>query len=175
MPRYKQPSGGIINIIWNPDIEAYETSFPYNKEFIEWIKSNINTNDRTLDFDRSRNPQYKWLFKEATFDKTILPVMKLLYFPEIQGFKYKIITREKVEEYNKNFVQTPKVDTDALKIEFHKIVQDAGISLELPARKQYLRAAMFYHPDRNPDKAHIMSRLNEIWTTVFEPKQQEQV
>ena len=174
MPRYKNTNSnstsGKISCIWNPDIEAYEVSFPYNDDFIKWIKTNINTNDRSLDFDRNRNPQYKWLFKEQVFDSILLPMMKNVFFPH---GKYTIIDKVKVEEYNKGFVQTVAIDTDALKIEFHKLVSEAGVSLELPPRKQYLRAAMYYHPDRNPDKAHLMSRLNEIWSTVFEPKQQE--
>ena len=177
MARYKSstytapaPNYG-VNITWNPDIEAYETSFPYNENFINWIKTNIPVSKRSLDYDATRKPKYKWLFEQATLETVVLPMMRLIFTNSV----FKIVDKAKVEEYNKGF-QPPKkpIDSNALRMEFAALVKEAGISTELTERKQYLKAAMYYHPDRNPENAAKMSRLNEIWSTVFVAKQQEQ-
>lgn len=160
-----------INIIWNPDIEAYETSWPYNQKFIDWIKKNIPTNKRSMDFDALRNPKYKWIFEKEILETVILPLMKKMFFV---GYKFTIIDKAKVDEYNQGFQQGTAIDRDALSKEFRQLVTEAGIDTTLPDRKQYLRAAMYYHPDRRPELAAKMSRLNEIWTTVFEPRIAEQ-
>jgi len=161
---------GTVNITWNPDIEAYDVSFPYNETFINWIKTQIPTNKRNLDFDRSRNPQYIWQFEETTMDTVIMPMMRAIF----TGAVFKIIDKKKVDEYNQGFKQpSVPVDTESLKIEFRKLVTAARVPTDIPDKKQYLRAAMFYHPDFHPERAREMSRLNEIWTTVFVQKEQE--
>lgn len=159
---------GDIHITWNPDIEAYETSFPYNELFINWIKSNIPTNKRSMDYDSSRTPKYKWMFEQTTLETVILPMMRAMF----TSCKFVIVDKAKVEEYNKGFQQSIPIDKDKLKQEFRALVIAAGIDTELSDRKQYLKAALYYHPDRNPAMAAQMSRLNEIWTTVFVEKEQ---
>ena len=124
-----------------------------------------------MDFDRSRNPQYKWLFDQVTLETAILPMMKAMF----TSCRFVMVDKAKVDEYNKGFVQAKVVDTNALKQEFRALVTEAGIDTELPDRKQYLKAAMYYHPDRRPELAAKMSRLNEIWSTVFVVKEQSTI
>lgn len=166
---------GTVTVTWNPDIEAYECTFPYNQNFIDLIKSQIPTNERSLDFDRSRpqHERYKWMFSQRALETVLLPLMRAT-FPHS---RFSVTDKKKVDEYNQGYKPpTIPIDKDSLKREFRQIVQSVGVSLEQTDRKQYLKAAMFLHPDRNssPEAAKQMSRLNEIWSTVFVEKTEEE-
>lgn len=183
MPRYRRiPSQdtnlhpelyyGNISATWNPDVEGYETIFPYNQAFIDFIKKNIPGNDRHMDYDNSRTPKYIWIFKQQVLESIIWPMLKATF----TRATFKLLDKAKVDEYNKGFIP-PKapIDKDKLKQEFRALIIAAGISTELPDKKQYLKAAMFYHPDRNNGNSDKMARLNEIWSTVFAPREVELV
>jgi hypothetical protein len=166
-------SFGTVTVTWNPDIEAYECCFPFNQQFIDWIKSQIPVNKRSYDYDRSRpaGQQHKWMFEQFTLENVILPMLHATFPAAV----FKVLDKKKVDEYNQGYKKpTVPVDKNKLKEEFHTLIREAGVPTDIPDRKQYLKAAMFYHPDRNPDNASKMSRLNQLWTEVFVEREQEQ-
>lgn len=162
---YKGRWYATVTLTWNPTISAYNLKFNdfVTKELIDILKLAIPGSDRSYD------PKTKtWTFTEPHYD----------FIHHLMEQKYqKVITytKEKIEEQYKQFTNAvAPINTESLLGTFVKLVNEAGITIPndikdgKAARKAYLRAAMFYHPDRNPDRAGDMSKLNEAWTNLQE-------
>jgi hypothetical protein len=154
-----------VTLSWNPQLGAYNLKFNafVTKELIDILKLAIPSSDRSYE------PKTKtWTFTESHYDFVL----------HLMESKYKTVitySKEKIEEEYKKFQNTAApVDPKTQLGIFVKLVNAAGIAIGMEekdpkvARKAYLRAAMFYHPDRNPERSKDMSSLNEAWTNLQE-------
>lgn len=153
------------SINWTPSAGVYTLQFDFTtKEFIELLKMIIPSSDRSYD------PKTKsWFVSESHFDD-----LKLLF--ESKFTNVKTTTKAQVEEHFKGFENNfaRPVDTNKELTTFLNYVQEAGIPFDRDskdgalAQKAYRRAAMYFHPDRNPARAKDMSALNEAFNNLKE-------
>lgn len=131
--------------------------------FLDVLKSSIPSGHR--DYDPKT---YTWYIKESYYD-ILEPIMEN-YFdgfhsskkPDTGTASGNIIP---TDEYLKTFRDyCTQAVTDKFEFEFDKIDWHT-LSLK-DANKIYRWAAMKYHPDRNPQGAEIMSKLNEAWANL---------
>ena len=154
---------GTVTAQWVPQVNAYKCHFPFNKSFIELIKTKVPSNERS--YDPADN--HAWYISEHFFD-ALLPIMRATF----GNCAFSIVDKKKVEEYNQGCATTAVVSTDKLAEEFFQMLEKASLTPDRSAleekmvKRDYLRAAKFYHPDYHPEFASEMSRLNELWANL---------
>jgi hypothetical protein len=162
MPRYSRTrEAQKASFIWDGLAGVYKLHFDFSKEFIDLIKATIPSSHRSYD------PGSKtWIIDEHFYD----PILAML---KAKFTNVHTVSKQEVEERQKEYqVVTTVTDTDKeLKI-FTDLLKEAGISFDVhekdgaKALKAYRRAALFYHPDRNPEKAKDMSSLNAAFQNL---------
>ena len=153
-----------IDAKWNPDIDAYKVKFPYNENFIELIKKSVPDSEREYDaFEK------KWTIATKYFEDMLLPAAKILW----PTADFTIIDRKEVEKFNQGQRNAPQVIApEVLAEKFYQMLEKAGLSVDRKSsefariRKIYLKAAMYYHPDRNKGDGVQMSELNYLWQSL---------
>jgi DnaJ-like protein len=166
-------------LIYEEAIASYCFQFTkgFNKSVIDIIKAGIPTNERTT----TGPPERKWYFAEKYFNLVKLAL-------DGAGFTIKIITKEDIEklrqeqakhqeEAKQYYMKPAGVSIDEELQKFYKLIVPPEICpiinfeqiknwTKTEAVKAYRRAAMFYHPDRNPNAAKQMSELNSTWAVL---------
>lgn len=159
-----------VEMIWKPDLGAYQVCFPFDKTMLEFLKAKIPSGFRTPDYDD--NGKFRSWLIDKDYAEALLDVLKIKF----RHCTFTVITKEKVDEYSQGALLTVQFDPNISLRTFAKLLQDAGVtnSIEpkwteltiLEATKMYRKAAMYYHPDRNPQLAAEMSNLNKAWTEL---------
>jgi hypothetical protein len=154
-------------IIYEPQLDVYKLEFGYyyknsaHNLFLDMLKKNVPASDREF------NPVTKvWMFQPKHYnfisllvDATFRPV-----------YRY---TKEQYEDSVRGSAQANVITTKEYKNRFNKIMQELGKSTFIKDETTYSEAAKIYrhiamelHPDRNPNGAEFMSRINECWASI---------
>lgn len=164
---------GSAKITWSPTEGVYVFSCqpnflnPATKLFFDILKNSIPSSDRTYD-----PITHEWRFLDIHFDKVKMLAEAAPFSP------IDVFTKEKAEEYTRGTTGSkPKISIDQYENRFNEIIKDINLQ---PAdfntvdfntvNKVYRRACMLLHPDRNPQGAELMSKLNEAWAAIKEEK-----
>ena len=172
MPRYKTYNSKSrtqsISFIWDASVQAYRLNLSWDgkttENIISVIKGFIPSGER--DYDPSTKT---WWVKESYFEG--IKKVILTYYPNAH------VVEKSDETWQSNFGKSSLPSETDLTFKFTKLISEAEIlppALPCPAirwefipiQKLYRKAALFYHPDRNPDFASKMSELNETWTLL---------
>ena len=161
-----------VEMIWKPDLGAYQVRFPYDKTMIEFLKSKIPSGYRTPDYDE--NGKFRFWLIDKDYAEALLDILKIKF----KNIPFTVITKEKVDEFNQGSHLTIQTDPNISLRIFAKLLHDAGVTngtepewtklTILEVTKLYRKAAMYYHPDRNPQLAAEMSNLNKAWSELKE-------
>lgn len=159
-----------VEMIWKPDLGAYQVRFPFDKTMVDFLKAKIPSGFRTPDYD-DEGKFRSWLI-DKDYAEALLDVLKIRF----RYVPFTVITKEKVDEYNQGAHLAVQYDPNISLRVFAKLLHDAGVTngtepkwtelTILEATKMYRRAALYYHPDRNPQLAAEMSSLNKVWTEL---------
>lgn len=157
------------SIVWDNIIQAYRVNFSYNKAIVDLLKSTIPASDR----DYKPKENHTWVIHEKYFE----PIRELL---EAKFGKHNVNilekeeSQQKWEEFNNYIFQAKAINYSDEITKFVGLLREAGIQFDINcsdgklALKAYRRAAMFFHPDRNPDFAGKMSELNSTFQNLKE-------
>lgn len=170
-------------LIYEEVLQSYKFKFirGFSRPVIDIIKTGIPTNERTT----SGPPDWEWYFKEQYY-----PLIKLAL--DGAGFVTKIITKEDIEKLKVEQAEQQKnippnhgqmfkpaaysIDNELNKFQ-NLLVGASQTSITLNevknwtkdlATKAYRKAAQYYHPDKSPALAHMMSELNTTWAILKE-------
>ena len=163
--RFRQKSpyhSDTANIVWKPEIDAYECEFPYKPEFIEFIKAKVPSGFRT---DRKEvsgsGARHLWYFSKDWLEDIILPIMNAMY----PGIKINMVTKAKVDEYNQGSQINIVESQDKVYQDFKQLITIAipgtpsNGDFEKLGLKEiitlYRKACLYYHPDRHPEDRRI--------------------
>jgi hypothetical protein len=162
---YSTRAYGTVHAQWIPQVDAYKIDLPSNEKLRDLLAALIREKVPVADRELNTDNQYTWYLKEDVFD-ALLPILKAVY----KDCVFNVIDKATVDQYNQGMTQTQVVLPEKLAEEFFRIVEKAGVvahrdSLEAKVvKKDYLRAAMYFHPDVNKYGGVYMSRLNELWS-----------
>lgn len=135
-----------VRIWWDPAVQAYRLTSPFNNELVNAIKGFIPISARSYD-----SPSKIWTFTEQYYQPLIDLLTKL-------GIKPVALSRQQVEtaqQSSPNGAVKGKPLPD-LTLEF---IRNMGFDA---VQKAYRHAAMINHPDRGGDMAK-MSEINAAW------------
>ena len=158
-PYWKSNYPTKVTIQWSQQYSAYALKFQDTHHFQEMSP--------IMNFIKS-NP-----YGEYTYD----PDNKIWYFAEkhlaqvrilVDAFGPNIFDVNFQEKPPLNYSFTSKtISVDTYLDDFVNLTGENLRNLEYnDAKKIYRRMCMKFHPDRNPEFASSMSRLNEIWTEL---------
>ncbi len=159
---------------------AYKLKFEghfkqYIQPMVTFIKATIPGSDRTYDPNT-----YEWFFHEKYFD-----VMKTA----LEGSNFRVeqgVTKEQFEELRKQQEEYARQAGQSFSVQKHDTNEDlksfiallvgAGVKWKDDpanwskdiAKKAYLRAIKYYHPDLNPGMIMMATQLNEVWSRLKE-------
>jgi hypothetical protein len=131
---------------------------------VETIKAKVPSNERNYDPDNN----HAWFLSEQWYT-ALLPLMEALF----QDCQFNIIDKKKVEEYSQGAATSYLEPTEKMVADFKALIivavpttPENGEFNKLPlneVQKYYRKAALYYHPDRNPQFASEMTRLNQLF------------
>ena len=165
--RYSGYAGNrTASLIYDNNVKAYRLKFDWlGQEFVDLLKFTIPASHRTYD------PKLKmWLLD---IDENIFEAIEMILRAKFTSVIIK--TKKEIEDEWSQFnnTTTPIKIEDELKT-FVSMIRLAGLEVEdkptngEAATKLYRRAAMFLHPDRNPENAPNMSSLNASFQNLKE-------
>lgn len=140
---------GSVRIWWDPTVQAYRLTSPFNRDLVDAIKRHIPVSGRSYDSDAKI-----WTFTEQFY----APLTNLL---KVMGVTPTVLTRQQVEaaqQSSPNGAAKTK-PLPELALEF---IRNAGVDA---MQKAYRHAAMLNHPDRGGDMQK-MSALNSAWDRI---------
>lgn len=181
--KYNSTHGGpaTASIIWESAAQAYKVTFTYNAEVVSFLKGTIPASDRTWEPDIKA-----WFITERYF-------LLIKIFLEGKGFRLTTFSKEEAtefqkqqeEQHNYGAIHRQSVDVNTEFRKFSDLIQKARIPVldmdslkkdEILAKQLYRKAALAFHPDRNPEGASLMSELNTTWDKLrqfyYEPAEQ---
>lgn len=160
-------------IIWDVKTGLYKCTFPIfwklksHKDFIDVLKKSIPSGERSYD-----PVTHEWYIEEKWF--LLVKQLSEAVFGSVYTYE-----KQTASNWTAGQGALRATDTNAdLKV-FDELLRAAGVvtngtdikTLSLAeAIKLYRRAALAFHPDRNPNGATDMSRLNEVFTRLKNPK-----
>jgi hypothetical protein len=158
---------GTVHAQWIPQIDAYKVEIPQNDKLRDLLTALIREKVPVSDRELNTDEENVWYFRADVFD-ALLPILKAVY----RNCAFNILDKATVDQYNQGLHSTQIVLPEQLAEEFFRLIEKAGVTPhrstldQRVVKKDYLRAAMFYHPDRNPNGAGYMSRLNALWSDL---------
>lgn len=138
---------GTVRIWWDPAISAYRMVMPYNKGFLDLLKTLVPVSDRSYESET-----HIWTFTE----RFLKPVQELV---EKAFGRATLVDKAQAEAAQQNKSTAPGAPLDAVIVEFFRLLPQEA------ARRAYLVASNVMHPDRGGDMEK-MSKLNAAWTRL---------
>lgn len=142
-----------VKIWWDPGIQAYRISTPFNPRFVETIKHLVPASDRACDMQTKI-----WTFTE----RFLVPMQSLCESIWGKG-EIAVITRQQVEtQANQQSQRSVTTTSSALA---NSAMEFLALLPYESAKKAYLHAALALHPDRGGDTER-MSKINSLWSIL---------
>lgn len=136
-----------VRIWWDTSVQAYRIVAPFNRQFIDLLKTLIPVSDRSYD-DSSKT----WTITE----RFLKPVQDLV--ENAFHTKATVVTKEQAQQAQMP-PATAKTTVEAAIVEFFKLLPREA------AEAAYKKACFVLHPDRGGDMEK-MSKFNAAWQRV---------
>ena len=155
-----------ILVRWVPELDAYKVILPLTDVRTEFLKPFLQ--EKIPPGICTYDPEEKvWYWTEDVLD-TMMGIFKKIF----SNCRFNIVSKEDVNKYNQGSHHVVVMSIEQVLDKFYSLLETAGLKpnrkeMELvKVKKWYQRAALYFHPDRNPSGAREMSDLNEAWTNL---------